>query len=201
MPAPRRFFLAIPYPDAPVCEIDPQLPARAVAQDAARPVARAEPLRQALHRDRCPRGLPLARRTAAAGLGRRNRKFWLFGPDPLGAMNVGDKYLVAIVLRAGRRVPCRFRHPLRPSVQIAPGHRRTVARLVRKNRRYRSMKPAKTSAIPSTNGPVSHHPDTLSRDELALSFRLTARSVRWRPIDSTYGSRVKPENSGSSSIA
>jgi hypothetical protein len=58
------------------------------------------------------------------------------------------------------------------------------------------MKVAKASAIPSTNDPVSHHPDKRLRDELAQSFRLPTRSIRWRPIDSTTDSCVKPENSG-----
>src|SRR5208337_3097933 len=81
MPAPWCTFLTIPYPDPPLGDIDPQFAARAVAQNAARPVTRAEPLDQGLHRDRVHRGLPLRRRTPAARLVQRNGKLRQLGPN------------------------------------------------------------------------------------------------------------------------
>src|SRR5208283_2937225 len=99
MPAAWCSFLTIPSPDPPRRDIDPQFAARAVAQNAARPVTRAEPLDQGLHRDRVHRGLPLRRRTPAARLVQRNGKLRQLAPNPPGAMNVSDEYLSDVLQR------------------------------------------------------------------------------------------------------
>jgi len=97
MPAPRRRFFAIPHPDPPVRDIDPQRAARALAQDAALPVVRAEACDQLLYRDAVHGGLLLAGRTSSRGLRRRDVQPRRFAPDPLRAMNIGNKGLAHLV--------------------------------------------------------------------------------------------------------
>lgn len=97
VPPPRRVLLAVPRPVAPVREVDPQLPARAVAQDAARPVAQAKPLHEAFHGDRFARCLPFLRRAPAAQSARPDRRPGPLGPDPLGAADTGNEHLFYVV--------------------------------------------------------------------------------------------------------
>jgi hypothetical protein len=52
------------------------------------------------------------------------------------------------------------------------------------------MKLAKASAIPSTNDPVSRHPDMLLGDELARSFRLLTLSFWWILVMRIFPSRA-----------
>src|SRR5271170_7730275 len=97
MPASRSFFLTVPEPDPTVSDVDSQLSARAVAQKAARPVLGRDALGQFLDGDRLRDGLPLLRRPPAARLGRGNMESRLLGPNPLGAMHVGDEGLVRVL--------------------------------------------------------------------------------------------------------
>src|SRR5271169_1069932 len=97
MPASRSFFLTVPEPDPTVSDVDSQLSARAVAQEAARPVLGRDALGQFLDGDRLRDGLPLLRRPPAARLGRGNMESRLLGPNPLGAMHVGDEGLVRVL--------------------------------------------------------------------------------------------------------
>src|SRR5271170_7301388 len=102
MPASRSFFLTVPEPDPAVSDVDSQLSARAVAQEAARPVLGRDALGQFLDGDRLRDGLPFLRRPPAARLGRGNMESRLFGPNPLGAMHVGDESL-AVVLQSPQK--------------------------------------------------------------------------------------------------
>src|SRR5271154_7637538 len=86
MPAWGSFFLTVPEPAPTVSDVDSQLSARAVAQEAARPVLGRDALGQFLDGDRLRDGLPLLRRPPAARLGRGNMESRLLGPKPLGAM-------------------------------------------------------------------------------------------------------------------
>ena len=95
MPASRPGFLAVPDPDPSVRDIDLQLTARAVAQDAARPVLRRETLGQFLHGDRRRGGLLFLRRASAAGRRLGNVQARVLGPNPLVAMHVGDENLAS----------------------------------------------------------------------------------------------------------
>jgi hypothetical protein len=113
MPVPWFGFLAIPQPDPPVGDIAAQFAARAVAQDMARPVARAKPGHQAFHRNRLHRCLPLCRRapplyvarSPAAPLVRWNGKLRPLSPNPLGAMDVSNEHFLHVVQRPQK---CRF---------------------------------------------------------------------------------------------
>src|SRR6195952_4302003 len=100
MPAPRRRFLAAPPPAPPVRDVNPQRTARALAQGAAAPLARAEPGDQLVYRGAVYGGLLLAGRTASRRLWRRNVQPRRFAPDPLRAMNIGNKSLAHVVQRA-----------------------------------------------------------------------------------------------------
>ena len=97
MPALRSLFLAVPDPDPAGRDVNPQLSARAVAQDAARPVLGRDALGQFLDGDGCRCGLRLLRRTPAARLGGGNMESRLLRPDVLIAMHVGDESLVLVV--------------------------------------------------------------------------------------------------------
>src|SRR6202453_3716625 len=97
MPASRPLLLAVPRPDSASRDVDSQLSARAVAQDAAGPVLRTNALGQFFDRDgrrggllRLPAG---ARGPAWSG----NMEARLLGPDVLVAMHVGDENLVRIL--------------------------------------------------------------------------------------------------------
>src|SRR5277367_3921223 len=81
MPASRSFFLTVPEPNPTVSDVDSQLSARAVAQEAARPVLGRDALGQFLDGDRLRDGLPLLRRPPAARLGRGNIESRLLGPN------------------------------------------------------------------------------------------------------------------------
>ena len=131
VPTPRCVFLTVPQPNPPVREFDPQCPARAVAQDAAHPSRRIKPLDQAFHRDRFHRCPPLLRRTQAARPRRRNHKLGPLGPNPLGAMDIGNEHLVGVIQRPQEGgflrakpggMPCRTRHRYRPIRTASPGH-------------------------------------------------------------------------------
>ena len=141
MPAPRRRFRAVPRPDAPVCDVDPQRPAGAVAQDAALPVVCAEASDQRLHRDAIHRRLLLAGRTAARGLRRRNVPPRRLGPDPRVAMTISTEDRAHVVQAAqeggllavaaihpdpAEPHPPRPRrtHPLKRKIGLAPHHAR-----------------------------------------------------------------------------
>src|SRR6202522_1963416 len=97
MPASRSLFLAVPDPDPAGRDVNPQLSARAVAQDAARPVLGRDALGQFLDGDGRRCGLLLLRRTPAARLGGGNMESRLLRPDVLVAMHVGDESLVLVV--------------------------------------------------------------------------------------------------------
>ena len=97
MPASRPLLLAVPGPDPASRDVDSQLSARAVAQDAARPVLRRNALGQFFDRDRRRGGLLRLRRAPAARLGGGNMEAGLLGPDALVAMHVGDENLVRIL--------------------------------------------------------------------------------------------------------
>src|SRR5580658_3954363 len=83
MPASRSLFLAVPDPDPAGHDVNPQLSARAVAQDAARPVLGRDALGQFLDGDGRRCGLLLLRRTPAARLGGGNMESRLLRPDVL----------------------------------------------------------------------------------------------------------------------
>src|SRR5271170_2712956 len=97
MPASCSLFLAVPDPDPAGRDVNPQLSARAVAQDAARPVLGRDALGQFLDGDGRRCGLLLLRRTPAARLGGGNMESRLLRPDVLVAMHVGDESLVLVV--------------------------------------------------------------------------------------------------------
>jgi hypothetical protein len=113
VPAPRRRFRAVPHPDPPVCDVDPQRAAGALAQGVALPIIRAEASDQLLHRDAVHGGVLLAWRTSSRGLRRRNMQPRRFGPDPLRGMNIGDEGLVHLVQGAqeGRILAVAAIHP------------------------------------------------------------------------------------------
>ena len=99
MPASRPGFLAIPDPYPSVRDVDLQLAARAVAQDAARPVSRGQTLGQFLDGDGRRRGLQFLRRASAAERRRGNVQARVLGPNPLVAMHVRDENLASVVQR------------------------------------------------------------------------------------------------------
>ena len=121
MPAPRRRFLAIPHPDPPMRDVDPQRAARAVAQDAAGPVVRAEACDQLLHRDAVRGGLLLARRTSPRGLRRRERAAPAARSRPAACNeHRRRRSRPCRPARAGRRAPCRSRRRRRPRRTASP---------------------------------------------------------------------------------
>src|ERR1700749_3582829 len=91
MPASRLLFLAVPDPDPAGRDVNPQLSARAVAQDAARPVLGRDALGQLLDGDGRRGGFLLLRRTPAARLGGGNMESRLLRPDVLVAMPSATK--------------------------------------------------------------------------------------------------------------
>src|SRR3954465_15015090 len=101
MPAPCRRFLAVPHPDPPMRDIDPQRAACALAQGAAGPIVRGEACDQAFHCDAVHGGLLLAGRTSLAfGFWGGEMQPPRVAPDPLVAMNIGNEDLTHVVERA-----------------------------------------------------------------------------------------------------
>ena len=100
MPAARHRLDAVPHEHTAVRDIDPQRAARAVAQQAARPLLRRQAFDQRLHGQRFGGGLKLLGRTAPPGRRFGNMQSRVLKPNLLGAMHVGDEHLAVVGERA-----------------------------------------------------------------------------------------------------